>query len=319
MAELDNTFLNTSSPPVGSIGVLEEAYQGDFYVHYPYKKLIFNKQTRFQRVVCVDTLAFGRALFLDEILNSAESDEFIYHEALVHPAMLRAAERKAVLIVGGAEGGSLRETLRYPELEEVVMVDIDQELVELCREHFTDIYGNPWSDSRLELRYGDGRTFIENAFNEGRKFDVIILDLNEASEDSPAQKLFTKEFYGHTSRLLKPGGMIAVQSEWMHTDFHLDLTATHRNSFLGVMNLEVNIPSYLMPEAFNICTPYPNRLELSPGEIDRAIKSRNMELKFYNGGVDLKMRVLPPFMLERYEKPARVFTDQDLPVYVFEQ
>ena len=288
----------------------EEACQGNFYVRYPYSEVIFQAETRYQRVALIRTLAFGRALFLDEILNSAESDEFIYHEGIVHPAMIRAASRASVLIIGGAEGGTLREVLKYRELERAVVVDIDEELVSLCREHLSDIYGNPWSDPRAELIFGDGREYLQR----DDRYDVIIIDLNEAAADSPAQLLFTREFYEIARRSLRPGGMISIQSEWLHSRYHVNLTATHRAVFPGVRTLDVAIPSFLQAEAFNLCTEEPERLDLEPEFIDLAIKRQDMQLKFYNGAVDRKISTLPPFIIDAALNPDKIFTDCDLPV-----
>lgn len=293
--------------------IFDEAYQGDFYVRYPYHRILCEKQTRYQHVALVDTVAFGRTLFLDRVLNSAESDEFVYHEGIVHPALLRAAARSRVLIIGGAEGGTLREVLKYNDVESAVMVDIDEELVDICREHLADIYGDPWSDRRVELVFADGREYVSRCGG----FDAIIIDLNEASEGGPAQKLFTVEFYEHIRRALNPGGMIAIQSEWIHTDFHLRLTATHRAAFAAVRVMECHIPSFLMSEAFNLCTMDPDRLELSPDTIDELIARKDLELRYYEGSTDWKCFCLAPYQRKLYDQEAAVFSDRDLPVYLF--
>lgn len=291
--------------------VFEEAGQSEFTVRYPYEEIIFDRETELQRVTLVRTRAFGRALFLDSILNSAESDEFIYHEGIVHPAMLRAAQRRRVLVIGGAEGGTLREVLRYPEVELAVMVDIDRELVELCRQHLADIYGDPWSDPRTRLFFGDGRNYIE----ESSGFDVIILDLNEARDGGPAQRLFTREFYSAVRGALAPGGVVSVQAEWITSDFHRQLTSTLRGVFAGVRPQEVNIPSFLLGEAFNICCEDPARLHLEAELIDRMLEERGIELRYYCGDIDRRMGTLAPYQLDAYLTERKIFTDLELPVY----
>ena len=257
----------------------------------------------------MQTEAFGKTLFLDGILNSAQSDEFIYHEALVHPAMMRARQKKRVLIIGGAEGGVLREVFKYPEVEQCVMVDIDGELVKLCQQHLSDVYGNPWLDPRLTLLHQDGRTYLETA----EPFDVIILDLNEATEEGPARLLFTREFYLLIKNKLTEGGMVSMQSEWINTGFHFDLFRTQKASLGEIVVLEVSVPSFLLPEALNLACQEGRVPNPSPEEIDESLNRFGISTRFYNGPMDLKLRTLSPFQKEGYKRPARVFSDNEPP------
>jgi spermidine synthase len=224
--------------------------------------------------------------------------------------MVRSANRSRVLIIGGAEGGSLREVLRWLEVKHVDMVDIDEELVQLCRKHLSDVYGNSWSDERVNLHFIDGHTFL----NQGLLYDVIILDLSEASEGSPAQKLFTREFYELVRSHLLPGGVVSVQSEWLYSQFHVNLTATQRAAFSAVQPMEVNIPSFLISEAFNLCVTDIAQLKRNPEEIDRIMEAGGVcGLHYYSGAIDKKMSTLPLYFLERYKNADKIFTDLTLP------
>ncbi len=291
--------------------VFRESTQAGVQVNFPFSEILFEARTKYQQVVYIRTLGFGRTLFIDNIINSSEADEFVYHEAIVHPALLRAARRQSVLIIGGAEGATLREALKYKSVRSAVMVDIDEELVRLCQRHLTEVYGNPWVDPRVELVFGDGRSFLK----EGRTFDAIIIDLNEPTEDSPARSLYTREFYELVKTALNPGGVISVQSEWIHMPFHNDLTRTQAAVFPAVKTLEVNIPSFMMPTAFNLCAAGPARLDLDPDTIDRLIGENELDLRYYNGQVDRKIATLPPYLIRMKEKPGRIFTDAELPDY----
>ncbi|MCB1171270.1 MAG: hypothetical protein KDK25_13080 [Leptospiraceae bacterium] len=286
-----------------------ETVQSGLLAGFTFEKILFERSTAYQHATVVQTEAFGKALFLDGILNSAELDEHIYHEALVHPAMLRALERKRVLIIGGAEGGVLREVLRYRDVEECVMVDIDGELVDLCRAHLSDIYGNPWIDPRLTLLHEDGRGYLENS----EPFDVIILDLNEATEEGPARFLFTREFYSLIRKRLQPGGMVSIQSEWINTGFHFDLCRTQRASLGQIVVLEVSVPSFLLPEALNLGCAEGSVPELSPDQLDRKLADLDVKTRFYDGAIDAKMRTLSKAQKEGYSKPARIFSDNEPP------
>ncbi|MBE7437910.1 MAG: hypothetical protein HS115_05575 [Spirochaetales bacterium] len=299
-------------PGPGQLPIFYEIEQSGIITGFPYTETIFEMKTEFQKALCIRTTAFGRALFLDDILNSTEYDEFIYHEGIVHPAMLRAPSRKRVLIIGGAEGGTLREVLKYRDVEQAVMVDIDGELVAACRAHLSDVYGDPFSDPRLLLLHQDGRNYIEHAATES--FDVIIMDINEAMEDSPAQLLFTREFYLLLRQALTDRGIVSIQAEWLHMPFHQDLLATVRSVFAGARQIEVNIPSFMMPTAFILASPDPAFYELEKSSLQKEIASHDLRLNYYSVDMDRKIGVLPPYLTSR--KKGRIFTDEELPGYI---
>ncbi len=290
--------------------IFQEVPQNDIIIRFPSHKIVLETRTRYQEVAIVDTRAFGRALFLDGVLNSSAYDEFIYHEAIVHPAMVRAGKRDSVLIIGGAEGGTLREVLKYDDVKRVEMVDIDGELLEICREHLSSIYGDPWSDPRASVVVGDGREFL----NESDRYDVIILDLNEAEEGTPAQKLYTLEFYRMVHDALTEGGVAVAQAEWLNSAMHFDLTTTHRQIFGGVQVMEAVIPSFMLSEAFNLLAKNSEELECDPDRIDRLLREKEIDLRYYNGDVDRKMSTLPPYLQKIYQegRPDRtLFTDDE--------
>ena len=161
-------------------------------VHYRCLRSVYSGRSRYAKIDIVDTAEYGRMLFLDGIAQSADQDEFIYHESLVHPAMLIHPNPRSVCIVGGAEGATIREVAKYQDVNRIVMVDIDEELVNVCLQHLSSWSKGAYEDPRLELHIGDGRKFLEQT---KEIFDVIIVDLNDPTEDSPAVFLFTREFY----------------------------------------------------------------------------------------------------------------------------
>jgi spermidine synthase len=124
-------------------------------------KTIVKKTTAIQDVEIVDTPSYGIVLILDGLIQSAEDDEHTYHEALVHPGMIGHANPREVLIIGGGEGATLREVLRYRSVQRATMVDIDGELVELCKKHLDDWHKGSFRDPRAEVIIADGRAFLE--------------------------------------------------------------------------------------------------------------------------------------------------------------
>src|SRR6266545_2239411 len=141
---------------------------------YEVVRTLARAKTAFQDVEIAETRAHGLALFLDGMPQSAVSDEYVYHEALVHPALISHADPKRVLIAGGGEGATLREVLRHPGVERAVMVDIDGELVDLCREHLAEMHQGAFDDPRAEVVIGDALAYLRE--HEDR-FDAIVVDL----------------------------------------------------------------------------------------------------------------------------------------------
>jgi spermidine synthase len=165
------------------------------------------EQSDYQRIEVLESAEFGRVLVLDGVFNTSEGDEHYYHEMLVHPALCTAPEARRVLIVGGGDGGTAREVLTHPSVEKVVMVEIDRRVVEVCREHLPRI-GPDWDDPRLELRIEDGVRYVREADVE--PFDAVLLDGTDPI--GAGEGLFGLDFYRGCKRVLREGGVFALQS-----------------------------------------------------------------------------------------------------------
>ena len=178
-------------------------------------KILADEQTQFQHLQFVETEFFGNAMILDGIIQLTERDNMGYHEMIVHVPMLAVGEPKRVLIIGGGDGGSLQQVLRYPSVEEAVVCELDQRVVDLSREHFAS-FGDPWADPRAKLLVRDAFGFLEE--NPGQ-FDVIISDTTDPI--GMAERLFSDEFYKLVVRALAPGGAAATQCEQPFFDTEL--------------------------------------------------------------------------------------------------
>jgi spermidine synthase len=191
-------------------------------------RVLFNEQSPFQRVTIVETEAFGRALMLDDLWMTAEGDEKTYHEMITHPALTTAPQIKRVLIIGGGDGGTAREVLKYPEVEHVDMVEIDGMVVDACKEHLPTI-GSAWSDPRLHVMIDDGIRYVKEA--DVAPYDVILVDGSDPV--GPAEGLFNRAFYEGCRRLLSPNGVFASQAEspLRMRDVHLEMVKTLRDVF----------------------------------------------------------------------------------------
>ena len=154
---------------------------------YRCSNVVYSGRSRYQEITIVDSEVHGRMLFLDGICQSSENDEFIYHEMLVHPALFSHPGPQSVLVIGGATGASLREILRHPGIERVVMVDIDGELAALCRRHLPQWHQGNSMILASNCWHQDGRKYLETS---SEIFDCVILDLSDPFEDSPSLLLF---------------------------------------------------------------------------------------------------------------------------------
>ncbi|MEX0874242.1 MAG: polyamine aminopropyltransferase [Actinomycetota bacterium] len=169
-------------------------------------ELLHAEQTPFQKLEIFDHPHFGRVLVLDGLIQTTQSDEFCYHEMLVHPALTSLERVERVLIIGGGDGGTLRRVLEHGPTE-VVICEIDERVIDVCREFMPDVSAGAFDDQRVRLEIGDGA-----AFTAGQKdaFDAVVIDGSDAI--GPAAVLFSREFYGSCRRALRANGLLVTQS-----------------------------------------------------------------------------------------------------------
>lgn len=231
--------------------------------NFSVKSFLFTGRTAFQSVAILDTHEYGKVLVIDGRTQSTEDDEYIYHEALVHPAMLTHPDPRSVLIIGGGEGATLREVLGYRSVERVVMVDIDRELVELCQKLLPEWNEGAFQDPRVELVFADGKEYVEQTRSA---FDVILIDVCDALEAGPALSLYTESFYRQVRERLTPGGLLVVQAmELSGLDYkdHLAVRDTLLQAFSLVRSYSTFIPSFWAEWAFLIASDGPDPAALS--------------------------------------------------------
>jgi len=174
------------------------------------KKLILATKTKYQEVQIVELAELGRALVLDGFIQSTEVDEHIYHETLVHPALLTHPSPERVLIIGGGEGATLREVLRHPTVKEAVMVDIDGELVEFAKKYLDFMHQGAFDDPRAKVVIADGKEYVARA--ESGYFDAVVIDLIDPYAGELARELYSDAFYAEIKRIMKPDGIMVTQA-----------------------------------------------------------------------------------------------------------
>ncbi len=183
----------------------ETVCQGVTFTVQP-ETMIFEGMTEFQRVHIFSHPVLGRALALDGVMQTTEFDEFIYHEMLTHVPMLGHGNAQRVLIIGGGDGGTLREVLRHP-VQRVLMVELDGEIVKLCKAHLPALSKGAFDDPRSQLLIGDGAAFMSG---NRELFDVIIIDSTDPV--GPGKVLFEPAFMAACRQSLAPGGVLVNQN-----------------------------------------------------------------------------------------------------------
>lgn len=275
-------------------------------------RVIAKTRTKFQDVTIQEFEHLGRVLILDGKIQSAEVDEYIYHELLVHPAMLAHPKPRAVLLCGGGEGAPLREILRHPSVESVIMVDIDADLVALCREHLPGWHAGAFENPRVRVRHGDARAFIEET---GDRFDVIINDITDPVEGGPSKLLFTKEFYTAAARALSPGGIFVTQAIGVHYDvndrLHAMIHQTARQILPHVRSYCDYVLSFDYPWAFVAGSREPVWDRLDAVEVDRRLRERGITLRFYDGETHRRVMSLPKPLRDVIAAERAIITDKE--------
>ncbi|MCL5772754.1 MAG: spermidine synthase, partial [Firmicutes bacterium] len=247
--------------------------------------------------------------------QSAELDEFIYHEAIVHPAMITHPNPRRVLILGGGEGATLREVLAHRTVEEAVMVDIDEETVMLCEKLLPEWSRGALRDKRTTLVFDDA---IKVVGTGNKKFDVVISDLTEPLPDSPSHKLFSVEFFDLIAKRLNSPGVLILQASMtdIHAmELHTIIHATLKKVFPIVRSFRARVPSFDVEWGFVMASKELDPLAMAEKVIEEQIKERvSTELKFYDGETHRYIFSLPKYLRKAIAEQKEYIEDSRMPV-----
>lgn len=170
-------------------------------------KVYFENKTEHQHLMIFHNAALGRVMVLDGVVQTTEKDEFVYHEMMAHVPLLAHGKARQVLIVGGGDGGMLREVLKHRTVEQVTMVEIDNAVIEMAKKYLPNHSQGAFDDPRANIVIADGMDFVRDT---GQSFDVIISDSTDPI--GPGEILFTDDFYAQCKRILNPGGIVVTQN-----------------------------------------------------------------------------------------------------------
>jgi spermidine synthase len=286
-------------------------------VIYELDEIIVDLETPYQRLTIAETPAYGRALFLDGLIQSSESDECLWHEPLIHPAVLIHGDPKRVLVGGAGEGASLRELLRHPGIESIVAVDLDPAVVDACREHLPTWHRGSFDDPRVELRFEDVQETLARAAD--RSFDIIVLDITDPVDEGPSVDLFTVKFFKEVERVLADDGIMVLQAGEL--DPHdMRVARTVRSTVSEVFPWGCLLKSYVpsFHALWSVRLAGKRSFEVEPADLGERI-AKLEGLRMYDLAAHRALLYMPKFLAERLADPGRVMTgDNEARLFAFQ-
>ena len=282
------------------------------------EEVLYTGQTQFQSIEIIRTGSFGLCLVLDGKIQSSEVDEFIYHETLVQPAMIAHPCPERVFIAGGGEGATLREVLSHKTVKKAVMIDIDPEVISICKQYLPNHSQGAFDDRRTELHHVDAREYLARS---DESFDVIIIDLPDPIEEGPAYLLYTQEFYQLVKERLTADGVISVQSGSASLGELLNLSAVYntlKSIFPIVCPYQTDMPAFGGPWGFCLASATTDPTRSSASDINAAISAKSLDyLKFYDGITHQGMFSLPRYIRTEISQQTRLITDKE-PLFIYQ-
>jgi spermidine synthase len=251
--------------------------------------LLHAEKSEFQSIAVHETAGHGRLLTLDDMVMVTELDEFVYHDLLTHVPLCVHPNPRQVLVVGGGDGGSVREVLKHASVERVVQCEIDERVTRVCQEFMPSIAG-ALEDPRVELVFADAAAYVKQ---HPGSFDAILVDSTEPI--GPAAALFAEEFFRDLEGALRPGGVISSQAEspFYAPEVVRDLFATVRRVFRSVHGYYGVIPTY-PGGGWVFCLASHER---GPDHVDLE-RAAALTTRYYSSAVARGAFMLPPFIAE---------------------
>ncbi|KAG4962655.1 hypothetical protein JHK84_039746 [Glycine max] len=264
----------------------EEIIDDDLKWSFKLNSVLHKAISEYQDIALLDTKRFGKALVLDGKMQSAETDEFVYHECLIHPPLLCHPNPKTVFIMGGGEGSAAREALKHRSMDRVIMCDIDKEVVNFCRKYLI-VNKEAFSHKKLDLVINDAKAELEK---RKEKFDIIVGDLADPLEDGPCYQLYTKSFY---EKILKPklndNGIFVTQ--------------------VDVIAYTTHVPSFADTWGWVMASDQP--LSICANEMDRRIEARiDGELLYLNGAWFHSSTTMNKTVYQSLQNETHVYTEE---------
>lgn len=299
-----------------SVWISEYISPYDQYLH-GVKRILVSARTEFQEMLIVETGVYGKALVLDGLWQSCTGEEFIYHEPLVHVGCVTHGGPRRVLVLGGGEGATIREALKWNTVAQCTMVDIDGAVVEACREHLPEMHQGAFDDPRTELVIGDALEYLDDS---PAQWDLVISDLSDPIEEGPSFALFTKEYFEKVYRVLSDGGVFVLQAGPVsppEVHRHAKLNRTVAAVFGHAVSFATMTATYGSPWGFVIARkgePVDDRP--SPEDVDALLATRTSgHFRMFDGKAMLGLLCTPKHIRDEIAKGQGVYTQAEPPKF----
>lgn len=279
--------------------VVETLYHG-YAQRFSVTEMVFEAKTAHQHLQIVDTPFMGRVMLLDGVVQTTTKDEFIYHEMMVHVPLFAHPEAKKVLIIGGGDGGILREVVRHKNVASITQVEIDASVIELCETYFPQHSAGAFADPRVNIVIADGKDFISQC---AEQFDVIIADSTDPI--GPGEVLFSADFYRLEKRCLAAGGIMVAQNgvPFMQGQEVTNTYQRLQGLYQDVSFYTAPVPTYvggLMALAW--ATDTPSLRQQSISAITQRVEQSGIATRFYNAEVHVAAFALPNYIRQLLQK-----------------
>ncbi len=259
-------------------------------------EVLFEVDTGHQHLVIFNNAQWGTVMALDGVIQTTEKDEFVYHEMMTHVPMFAHGNAKKVLIIGGGDGGILREVLKHPEVESVTQVEIDQQVIDMCVEYLPNHSAGAYDNPKANIVIADGVDFVNECTE---KFDVIISDSTDPM--GPGEVLFTSRFYQGIANCLNEGGVFVAQNgvSFLQTD---EVITTHKR--LSPLFTEASFYSAAVPTYVGGIMTFAwatNNLTLKHVDLDileARFAQANLSTRFYTPALHQACFALPRYILD---------------------
>jgi len=248
---------------------------------------IYSAWSRFQKIAVFANLEFGRVLLLDNLVQLSTRHEHVYHEMLVHPALLFHPRAQRVLIIGGGDGGVAREVLRHP-VKEVYLVDIDERVIEVSQKYLPSVSAGAFRDKRLKVFCQDALKFVKDC---SLQFDVIIFDLTDPG--GPSLALWRQGFFSALKRILEPEGVAAFQTGYLNERFARQARAKLKKLFPQSIVYKAFVGCFPFDEhSFTLCSKRLAFDKISSAVIEQRFRNLRLRTKYYSPAVYEAAKVL---------------------------
>lgn len=257
-------------------------------------KTLYHSKTEHQDLIIFENKVMGRVMALDGVVQTTERDEFIYHEMMAHVPIFAHGKAKRILIIGGGDGGMLREVCRHQSVEHITMVEIDANVVEFCREYLPNHSAGAYEDPRFNLVIEDGVNFVNQT---EMKFDVIISDCTDPI--GPGESLFTSDFYQGCARCLNENGIFVAQNGvcFLQQDEAVNSHQKLSTYFDDASFYQTAIPTYyggIMTFAWASQNPQLRHHDLAT--LEARFAASGIQCRYYNPAIHLGSFALPQYL-----------------------